>query len=146
MYQYHGLWGELEHHIQMQAKNVGQRMSIFAGPILDTTHDIRHDFGGGEMLVPRRFWKLLIVSEDAGTAHPRLRAYGFILDQSAAIEKYGLEKFSAGEFETYQVRVGDITDEAGVTFAKAIVNADAMAGAPDEASRIRIASLENVRL
>ncbi len=146
MYQYHGLWGQLENHIQSQAKNVGQRMSIFAGPVLNTKADITHDFGGGEMQVPVRFWKVLIVTEEAAAAHPSLRAYGFILDQTAAIQKYGLEKFSAGELETYQVRLADVTKATGVTFDKTLIGADAMAGAPDEARRIRIESLDKVRL
>jgi endonuclease G len=146
MYQYHGLWGQLENHIQSQAKNVGQRMSIFAGPILNSKKDIRHDFGGGEMRVPVRFWKVLIITEDANTAKPRLRAYGFILDQQGAITKYGLEKFDPGQMATYQVPLADISGEAGVTFDKKLTAADAMAGAPNEARRIRIDSLDKVRL
>ncbi|HTK29129.1 MAG TPA: DNA/RNA non-specific endonuclease [Vicinamibacterales bacterium] len=143
---FHGLWGQLENHIQKQAKNVGNRMSIFAGPILDAAKDIRHDFGGGDMLVPVRFWKVVLAAEDAGTAKARLRAYGFVLDQTTAIKKFGLEEFSAGEFEVYQVRLADITADAGVTFATLVAGADAMAGAPEEAARIRIDSLDKVRL
>lgn len=146
VFQFHGLWGQLENHIQAQAKNVGQRMSIFAGPILNNKKDIKHDFGGGEMRVPVRFWKVLLVTEDASTAKPRLRAYGFILDQRGAIAKFGLEKFSPGDFETFQVRLADITAEAGVTFDKKVTGADAMAGAPDEARRIRIDTLDKIRL
>ena len=97
------------------------------------------------MLVPVRFWKVVIVTENAAS-HPKLRMYAFVLDQTGAIQKYGLEKFSAGEFHTYQVRLKDVTTASGVTFDKALVNADAMAGAPDEASRINITSLDKVRL
>jgi len=146
MFQFHGLWGELENHIQSQAKNVGRRMSIFAGPILNNAKDINHDFGGGLMRVPVRFWKVLIVTEDSNTSKPRLRAYGFVLDQRPAIKKFGLEKFSPGAMETYQVPLGDITTDAGVTFPKVVRDADAMAGLPDEARRIRIDTLEKVRL
>jgi DNA/RNA endonuclease G (NUC1) len=98
------------------------------------------------MKVPARFWKVLIVTEDAGTSHPALRAYGFVLDQRPAIKKYGLEKFSPGDMETYQVALGDISDDSGVTFDKKLRDADAMAGAPDEARRIRIDALEKIRL
>ena len=146
MFQFHGLWGQLENHIQSQAKNVGQRMSIFAGPILNNAKDINHDFGGGMMRVPVRFWKILIVTEDANTSHPKLRAYGFVLDQRPAIKKFGLEKFSPGEMETFQVPIKDITADSGVVFPKVVRDGDAMAGAPDEARRIRIDSLEKVRL
>ena len=116
MFQFHGLWGQLENHIQSQAKNVGQRMSIFAGPILNNAKDINHDFGGGMMRVPVRFWKILLVTENANTAHPKLRAYGFVLDQRPAIKKFGLEKFSPGEMETFQVAIDAITDDSGVAF------------------------------
>jgi endonuclease G len=145
-FQFHGLWGQLENHIQSQAKNVGQRMSIFAGPILNNANDITHDFGGGMMRVPGRFWKILIVTEDANTPQPKLRAYGFVLDQRPAIKKFGLEKFSPGDMETFQVTIGDITKDAGVVFPKVVRDADAMAGAPDEARRIRIDTLEKVRI
>ena len=146
MFQFHGLWGQLENHIQSQAKNVGQRMSIFAGPILNNAKDINHDFGGGMMRVPVRFWKILLVTEDATTSHPKLRAYGFVLDQRPAITKFGLEKFSPGEMQTFQVAIGEITGDSGVVFSKVVRDADAMAGAPDEARRVRIDALEKVRL
>jgi len=98
------------------------------------------------MRVPVRFWKILLVTENANTAHPKLRAYGFVLDQRPAIKKFGLEKFSPGEMETFQVAIEAITDDSGVVFPKVVRDADAMAGAPDEASRVRIDSLEKVRL
>ena len=143
---YHGLWGQLENHIRKEAKNVGYRMSLFAGPIFDAKHDIEHDFGGGPIAVPVRFWKVLIVTEEAASKKPRLRAYGFVLDQLPAIQKYGLEKFAAAEFKTYQVTLGEITKRTGVVFPKAVGAADAMAGAPDEASRILVDSLDKVRI
>jgi endonuclease G len=144
--QFHGLWGELENHIRAQARNVGFRMSIFAGPILDDKHDIKHDFGGGPLTVPARFWKVLMVTEDAAGRKPQLRAYGFILDQLPAIQKYGLEKFDAGSLQVFQVKLADIVKASGVTLPTAVARADAMAGAPDEASRILIDSLDRVRI
>jgi endonuclease G len=146
MYQYHGLWGGLENQIQSQAKNVGFKMTIFAGPILDNQKDISHDFGGGPMKIPTRFWKVLFVAENAHGPDASLRAYGFVLDQSAAIAKYGLEAFTPDEFRTYQVRLDDIAKDAGVTFDKKLIAADALQGTPDEARRISIESLDDVRL
>jgi endonuclease G len=144
--EFHGLWGQLENHIRREAKNVGFRMSIFAGPILDAKHDIEHDFGGGPISVPVRFWKVLIVAEEAASSKPRLRAYGFVLDQLAAIQKFGLEKFGVGEFKIFQTKLGDISKRTGVAFPKTVTAADAMAGQPDEASRIVIDSLDKVRI
>jgi endonuclease G, mitochondrial len=145
-YGFHGLWGGLENRIQTQAKNVGYKMSIFAGPILDNTNDIEHDFGGGLVKIPRRFWKVLLVTEDAGTARPKLRAFGFILDQTQAINKFGIERFSAGNFETYQVTLQDIMTDTGVTFKQEVLDADAMQGVREESRRTRLESLADVRI
>jgi endonuclease G, mitochondrial len=145
MFDYHGLWGELENHIASQAKNVGKKISIFAGPILDDKNDIKHDFGGGEMLVPRRFWKVVLAAEDADS-DSKLCTYGFILDQSEAIDEFGLEKFSAGKFTTYQYTLQKISETARVIFHDKVLAADAMAGAPEESWRIRLESLNDVRM
>ena len=140
---FHGLWGELENQIKSQANNVGNKMCIFGGPILDNANDIDHDFGGGPVKVPRRFWKVVMVTENADTT-PVLRAYGFILDQSEAIDEFGLEKFTLGEFVTYQVGLAGITAQAGVTFHADVLAADTMADDPHESKRIK--SLEEVRI
>ncbi len=145
-YGFHGLWGGLENRIQAQAKNVGYKMSIFAGPILDNTNDIDHDFGGGLVKVPRRFWKVLLVTEDARTAQAKLRAFGFILDQTQALNKFGIERFSAGTFETYQVNLQEIVTDSGVTFKQNVLDADAMLGVRQESRRIRIDSLKDIRI
>jgi endonuclease G len=143
---FNGLWGGLENHIQSQVKNVGKRMSIFAGPILDNANDIRHDFGAGEVLIPTRFWKVLFVVEKATGQPSRLRAYGFVLDQQDAISEFGIEKFSAGKFKTFQVRLQDISSESGVVFSAAQRKADALVTSPIEATRVAIQSFADVVL
>ena len=143
---FHGLWGGLENRIQSQAQDAGNKMSVFAGPILDHATDIEYDFGGGAVKIPRRFWKAVFVTENAGAAHPKLRAYGFILDQSEAIDRFGIERFSAGEFQAYQVTLREITEAAGVTFRQRLLAADAMQVAPEESKRIRLKSLEDIRV
>jgi hypothetical protein len=60
-----------------------------------------------------------------------LRAFGFILDQSQAIADYGIEKFCAGTFATYQVTLEEITNASGVTFDLTVMAAD------DPGSRLR---------
>jgi endonuclease G, mitochondrial len=142
---FNGLWGGLENQIQTQANNVGNKMCIFGGPVLDDQGDIEHDFGGGPMKIPRHFWKVVLVAEQADTK-PTLRAYGFILDQTEAIKQFGIEKFSAGQFVTFQVALREISKDSGVTFAKHVLAADAMKGAPHESLRIRIESLSQVRV
>ena len=143
---FHGLWGGLENQIKSQASNVGNKMSIFAGPILDDANDINHDFGGGPVKVPRRFWKVVLVTEEADSAAPKLRAYGFILDQSEAITKFGVEKFGLGEFATFQASLATITDASGVTFDAVVMAADAMPSSPNERKTIRLESLKDIRV
>jgi endonuclease G, mitochondrial len=141
-----GLWGELENQITSQASNVGNKMCIFAGPILDDANDIDHDFGGGPVKVPRRFWKVVLVAEEADSAAARLRAYGFILDQSEAITKFGLEEFGLGEFVTFQVTLTAISDDTGVTFDPVVMAADTLSTAPNERRKIRLESLKDLRV
>jgi endonuclease G len=142
---FHGLWGGLENQIQDQAKNVRNTMSIFAGPVLDDANDIRHDFGAGDVQIPRRFWKVLLVVEDAGSPAAALRAFGFVLDQSKAINQFGIERFSAGEFEVFQRSLDEISAVSGVTFPAVVVAADVMAGSPEESRRRPLRSFEDVR-
>jgi endonuclease G, mitochondrial len=143
---FHGLWGGLENQIKSQASNVGNKMSIFAGPILDDANDIDHDFGGGPVKVPRRFWKVVLVAEEADSPAPKLRAYGFILDQSEAITKFGLEEFGLGEFDTFQVTLATITDATGVTFDPLVMGADTLSTSPNERKSIRLESLKDLRV
>jgi DNA/RNA endonuclease G (NUC1) len=143
---FHGLWGGLENQIQSQAPNVGNKMCVFGGPILDNQHDIHHDFGGGPMQIPRRFWKVVFVAEKVNNSHPVLRAFGFILDQSQAIAEFGIEKFSAGKFTTFQVALEEITTASGVRFAAVLMDADEMQGAHPDERRIPIESLDHVRV
>ncbi len=145
VFQFHGLWGDLENHIQTQAKNVGLRMTIFAGPVLDNAKDIRHDFGTGEVKVPRRYWKIVIVVEKENNQQ-RLRAYGFILDQSQAIDEFGIEKFGLGKFTTFQFSLASIAKQAGLVLDKKLLGADAMGDAGEDDGGTPIESLSRVRM
>ena len=142
---FHGLWGGLENHIAEQAANTGRLFCIFAGPILDNAHDIRHDFGAGEVKIPKKFWKVVIVAEDPRTPGAQLEAFGFVLDQSKAIQKFGIERFSAGEFETFQKTLQEITDLSGVTFDALLHAVDNGAGIPDESRKRPLRSANEVK-
>ena len=141
---FHGLWGQLENHIAEQADNTGRLFCIFAGPILDNANDIRHDFGAGEVKVPRKFWKVVIVAEDPRTPAAQLEAFGFVLDQSKAINQFGIERFSVGEFDTFQQTLQEITAATGVTFDAKLHAVDAMVGVPDESRRRPLRSANEV--
>jgi endonuclease G len=124
---YKGLWGELENHLAKQAASVANRLIVLAGPVL-ADDDPPRDFGSGiEVTVPVQFWKVIVVVEDVG-GQPSLRAYGFVLDQTAAIEEYGWEgRFSIGKFSEQQRSLSDITGLSRVTFDALLHAADAMA-------------------
>lgn len=139
MFQYNGLWGGLENHIAKQARNVGNRLIVFAGPVL-AHDDPAHDFGSGiEVTMPIAFWKIVVVAEDEGSGR-RLRAYGFILDQGEAIETHGLERrFRPGRFVAHQVPLSEITQRSRVTFADALHEADPLTGSTTEGRRVLMA-------
>lgn len=146
MYSYKGLWGQVEHHIANQGQFVGNRLIIFAGPVLDS-NDPSRDFGSGiEVQVPIVFWKVVVVVEDVD-GNRKLRAYGFLLDQTAAIQTYGWEgRFSAGKFKEQQVSLGEIIERSRVTFSNILIDADPLQDARDEARRRSLRTLGDLKL
>jgi len=132
-----GVWGNLENHITDQAEAVGFRYLIFAGPIL-AAEDPSHDFGGGvRVKYPLGFWKVIAVPEDDGSRHGILRAYGFVLEQKAAIKKFGLEAFDVAEFEPYQRALTEIAGKTGVELDPAVASADVMLTLPPKSRERR---------
>ena len=146
MFQYHGLWGGLENHIAKQAQFVDNRLIVFAGPIL-ADEDPEHDFGSGiEVKMPIAFWKVVVVVEGQDDAR-KLRAYGFILDQSEVIDRYGLERrgFRPGEFVAVQHALSEITERSRVEFDESLHAADPMTGGTNESPRVLV-SLDAMQL
>lgn len=146
MFGYKGIWGGLENHIAKQAGFLKNRLILFAGPVLDAD-DPKRDFGSGiKVQVPMVFWKVLIAVENTGQGD-KLRAYGFLLDQTQAIEEFGWEgRFKAGKFEEHQVRLSEITAQSRVTFDPMLHAADPLANDPNEARPRSLKTLEDVRL
>lgn len=146
LFQYHGLWGQLENHIAKQAGFVQNVLILFAGPILDKD-DPKRDFGSGiRVQVPMVFWKVVVAVDDTGD-EPVLRAYGFVLDQTDAINQYGWEgRFRAGKFEERQVSLRDLTDRTRVTFDPILHAADPFANEANEAIHRPLRALGDVRL
>ncbi len=143
---YKGLWGGLENHIAKQAEFVGKRLILFAGPVLDPD-DPERDFGSGiEVQVPIVFWKVIVAVETVNQ-NPKLRAYGFLLDQTDAIDEYGWEgRFKAGKFKEHQVRLSEISQRSRVEFDQLLHNADPLALVPTESRRRQITSLDDIKL
>jgi endonuclease G, mitochondrial len=122
----HGLWGQLEDHITSQSEAVDRKLTILAGPVLDAG-DLEHDFGGGVVKVPVRFWKVAVVRQRRNRTD-RLQAFGFILDQTETTRKRGLEALRVGEFAPFQVPLEVITRETGVVFPPVLMQNDTGAG------------------
>lgn len=145
MFAHHGIWGQLEHHIASQARFIDNKLTVFAGPIL-SDGDPERDFGSGSRVkVPMAFWKIVVVAEEVD-GNPQLRAYGFILDQSEAIERHGWEgRFRPGEFTEQQVSLAAITERSRVEFDRDLHNADPLANDRAESRGRRLRGLESIR-
>lgn len=146
MFEYNGLWGQLENHISKQAGFVQNRLTLMSGPILDV-NDPRRDFGSGiKVQVPMAFWKVVVVVETTHP-HPTLRAYGFILDQTEAIREYGWEsRFRIGKFKEHQVRLAEITQRSRVEFDESLHAADPLAGDPNESGGRSLRTFGDLKL
>ena len=146
MFQYNGLWGQVENHIAKQAGYLQNRLILLAGPVLDN-NDPQRDFGADiEVQIPLVFWKVVVAVEDVQTA-PTLRAYGFLLDQTEAIEEYGWEnRFRVGRFKEQQVSLAAITDRSRVEFDAILHAADPVANQPQESRGRTLRTLQDIRL
>jgi endonuclease G len=114
----HGLWGELENAVFEDVEVDALRVSVFAGPIFNET-----DVPYREVLVPRRFWKVVAYVED-GT----LKAKAFVLTQDdleGRLESLGLEPF-----KLYQLRLADLSEMTQLSYGQ-LVPADTMPPAPE---------------
>lgn len=129
---YYGIWGGLENKITELIDEVGQQACILAGPVLDSEYR-RKNWGLGPVLVPLRYWKIVCVKEQE-----RLAAYGFVLDQSQAIEDLGLERrrLDFGKFKAFQKSVAHISKITDVQFDRAVLDADVLRG-NDEGYEVR---------
>lgn len=145
-FDYQGLWGGLENHIAKQAGFLENRLIVLAGPVLDP-NDPERDFGSGvDVKVPMVFWKVLVAVEEVNQ-NRYLRAYGFILDQTDAIQEYGWEgRFRAGKFKEQQVSLAEISDRSRVGFAQVLHDADPLANVPTESRRKPLRTLGDVKL
>lgn len=117
-----GLWGKLEDHIKESLNLVNNKASIFAGPVLDNKNDPKIDFGSGDVQYPLKFWKILIAVDQ----HEGLMAYGFVIDQSDVILKFGLEPIDFIKFKTQQMNLQAITQMTGVHFPDILYKSDVL--------------------
>jgi DNA/RNA endonuclease G (NUC1) len=125
-------------------------MNVFAGPVLNPK-DPEHGYDDGATIqVPMEFWKVVTcVSAENGKAVRR--SYGFVFDQTEAVDRLGFERMDMDDYEIYQMPIEDISKKTGVVFDDSVLEADVLKGAPGtEGVRgfagKRIGSLEGVVL
>lgn len=118
------LWLGLEDHVLAYADATAQHISVFTAPVLAGDDPAYRGIG-----VPRRFFKIAAWVQDDGMPRPapRLRAAGFVLDQSEliALEEGLLAVPPLGGFRTFQVPIADIEVLAGVDLSP-LVSADVL--------------------
>ncbi|MCG2592987.1 DNA/RNA non-specific endonuclease [Ramlibacter sp. XY19] len=101
-------WGDLEDIITRHLEE-GNRVSYFAGPIFSVEDKFFNQLKAGApagkrkqgMRVPTEFWKIVAWVEDG-----KLKAAGFVLDQSDEIRAHGpiTEEIDFGEYEQTPIR------------------------------------------
>ncbi|WP_422037076.1 DNA/RNA non-specific endonuclease [Roseibium sp.] len=107
------LWGQLENHVAAQARD--GRVSIFNGPVF-STDDPSHR----GLQIPQAFWKI-VLSCDNG----RLRAHAFRIGQESLLNDLPAERFSAGAFGVYQVKIRNLERDLHLDFGR-LTGRDAM--------------------
>lgn len=142
----YGVWGKLEMQIQKQLKPKVQKAIIFAGPVLDNDNDPVEDFGFGEIQYPLKFWKVVVVLDEAG----KLNSFGFLLDQTNVVKKFGLglERLDFKMFKKQQLTVREITKLTDIKFDKQIYDSDILKNKFDEStsSAITYENAEDIRV
>jgi endonuclease G len=127
-----GIWGQFEEHIQNEVDAEGGRMSVFAGPVLNS-QDPRHGYDDAPHIqVPMEFWKVVVcVGRDNG--HAEKLAYGFVFDQTEPVQRLGYERMNMDDYEIYQMPIKEITKKTGIVFHASVLNADVLkaGGAPE---------------
>lgn len=133
------IWNELEQHILEGAiKAKAFRAQVFTGPVLDEGDPIWERFK--EIRYPLRFWKVAV----ARTSADELFAAAFILDQSEAVRKFGIEadvEVPFGAFRTFQVPVSEVQEQTGLTFSATVGGSEISLSAADPLAKPRARSM-----
>ena len=92
------------------------------------------------------FWKVIVAAEEENQLS-NLRAYGFLLDQTEAIEEYGWEaRFRVGKFKEQQVSLREITERTRVEFEQVLHDADPLGLEPHESRARSLNQLSDIKL
>lgn len=106
-----GVWGRLEDALYEDVEVQGLRIAVFAGPVLGDDDQVYRD-----VAVPREYWKVV-----AYVTAGELRGRAFLLTQN--LDR--LETLDLGEFRTYQVTLGALTERTSLDFPEALTRTEA---------------------
>lgn len=98
-------WAGLEDYILENANVKNLRVSVFTGPVLSD-----QDLPYRGVNLPKQFWKVVVMVKENG----ELSATAYLLSQDSLLQ--GLEEFSFGAYETYQVTVRKVEELTGLKF------------------------------
>jgi endonuclease G len=130
------LWLGLEDHVLGYAQAQQSRVTVFTGPVLAADDPTYRG-----VKIPRLFWKIAAWANAGETSggEPRLRAAGFVLDQSAELETV-LGRTTAlaeppplGAYLTYQAPIAQIGQLAGFDLSQ-LAAADVLQSVPSAPS------------
>ena len=114
-------WGDLETHVLASAAK--EKLTLFAGPVLDPSDTIFVGAGGGRnkirAKIPQRFWKVVVANVQDGNG---LASFGFVLEQD--LSDVAFEFVVSDEFVPHIYPLADIEAMAGVKFPQIVLDAD----------------------
>jgi endonuclease G len=124
------LWQGLERYVLEEGVLRNQlRIQVFTGPVFEEDDPVYKKFK--DIQYPVRFWKVVV----APFENDQLSVTGYILDQSEAIQKYGVEATAPfGEYRHFQVPVSDIEELTQLRFE-----------AESKGNRIRLSEFDPLR-
>jgi endonuclease G len=131
-------WAGLEDYILDHADNERFKVNVFTGPVLASDDDQYRD-----VQLPRQFWKVVTMVKTGA----ELSASGYLVSQEDLIRGLELqpERFSYGEYRTYQVPVRRIQDLTGLSFGT-LVDADPLEHKEAAVSHREVGRLEDIEL
>ena len=110
-------WQGLERHLLEDSMDRANfRAMLITGPVLRDDDPVWEKFPG--IPYPLRFWKVAAALTTAG----KLFATAFLLDQSEAIKRFGIEAVDVpfGAFKTFQLKISEIERLTGLKFAATV--------------------------
>ena len=122
-----GLWGKLENLVLDTAEADDVRYVVFSGPILrvdDPPFAGRDDVGNVITLIPRAYWKIVVVPVEGST----VATYAFKLEQDLSDVDFGIEFVVTPDWQSHMVSLADLEGEIdGLTFPRLLHDTDQFA-------------------